>query len=39
MLARSKQQFIDYFNEIDDPQQDEKVLSSPHETLVLVLVS
>ncbi len=38
MLARSKQQFIDYFNEIDDPRQDEKVLYPLHEVLFLVLV-
>lgn len=38
MLARSKQQFIDYFTEIDDPRQDEKVLYPLHEVLFLVLV-
>jgi hypothetical protein len=38
MLARSKQQFIDYFNEIDDPRQDEKVLYPLHEVLFLVLL-
>lgn len=38
MLARSKQQFIDYFNEIDDPRQDEKLLYPLHEILFLILV-
>jgi DDE_Tnp_1-associated len=37
MLARSKQQFIDYFNEIEDPRQDEKVLYPLHEVLFLIL--
>lgn len=37
MLARSKQKFIDYFNEIDDPRQDEKVLYPLHEILFLIL--
>jgi predicted transposase YbfD/YdcC len=38
MLARSKQEFIDYFNEIDDPRQDSKLLYPLHEVLFLVLV-
>lgn len=37
MLARSNQQFIDYFKEINDPRQDEKVLYPLHEVLFLVL--
>jgi len=38
MLARNKQQFIDYFKEIDNPRQGEKVLYPLHEALFLVLV-
>jgi len=38
MLARNKQQFIDFFKEIEDPRQDEKVLYPLHEIIFLVLV-
>jgi hypothetical protein len=38
MLARSKQQFIDYFKEIEDPRQDEKVLYPLHEVIFLVII-
>lgn len=38
MLARNQQQFIEFFKEIDDPRQDEKVLFPLHEIIFLVLV-
>lgn len=37
MLARSRQEFIEYFKGIDDPRQDEKILYPLHEVLFLVL--
>jgi predicted transposase YbfD/YdcC len=37
MLARNQEQFIEYFKELEDPRQDEKVLYPLQEVLFLVL--
>ncbi len=38
MLARNPKEFIEFFKEIDDPRQDEKVLYPLEEVLFLILV-
>jgi len=38
MLAKNEQEFVEFFKEIDDPRQDEKVLYPLHEILFMVLV-
>lgn len=38
MLARNQKEFVEFFKEIQDPRQDEKVLYPLHEVLFLVLV-
>lgn len=37
MLARNQEQFIEYFEELEDPRQDEEVLYPLQEFLFLVL--